>query len=63
LVWSRKISTLTTSAAKMQFAAIFIICFIVIIFFMFVLSKKKSTGSCSCGRGNCQTGTPCEEDE
>lgn len=47
----------------MQIVILFLICFVVILFYMMVLSKKKTKGSCSCGQGNCETGETCENTE
>jgi hypothetical protein len=47
----------------MKIIPVFIICIIVILFYMYVLSKRKKVEGCACGKGNCQTGTPCEDEK
>ncbi|MGE4479368.1 MAG: FeoB-associated Cys-rich membrane protein [Deferribacterales bacterium] len=47
----------------MQYLLLFAICFVLIGFFMFILTKSKKKSSCACGQGHCQTGQVCDNKE
>jgi len=52
-----------TLADRMQFILLFLVCFVIMGFFMFIVGKSKKKSSCGCGQGHCQTGQTCENKE